>query len=170
MPRTITVTADAKKKTAGTADPLFTYTITKGSLFGTDAFTGSLSRVPGEAVGSYVIKKGTLAINSSYNLIFISSVLDITPLPIAETIATINTPTETTPTTAPPVVLGEQTTNTPTNNINGSNQSTDTPKTPDVGFLESTTLNVANWAWLSVTTLIAIAGGSWWWLTRGRRG
>ena len=47
--RPVTVTADAKSKTYGDADPALTYT---GALHGTDSFTGSLARATGEDVGS----------------------------------------------------------------------------------------------------------------------
>src|SRR5947208_652573 len=40
--RAITVTADAKSKTYGNADPALTYQITIGSLVGSDSFTGAL--------------------------------------------------------------------------------------------------------------------------------
>src|SRR5213594_3735619 len=53
--RAVTVTADAKSKTFGDADPALTYQITSGSLAFSDAFTGALSRATGEAVGSYAI-------------------------------------------------------------------------------------------------------------------
>ncbi|HEU0253494.1 MAG TPA: MBG domain-containing protein, partial [Pyrinomonadaceae bacterium] len=61
--RLITVKADAKTKTFGDPDPVFTYQITSGSLAFTDTFTGALTRDPGELVGVYAIKIGTLAIN-----------------------------------------------------------------------------------------------------------
>ena len=38
----ITVTADAKSKTYGDADPALTYQITSGSLVASDSLTGSL--------------------------------------------------------------------------------------------------------------------------------
>jgi hypothetical protein len=50
--RSITVTADAKSKTYGNADPALTYQITVGSLAFSDAFSGALSRAPGENVGA----------------------------------------------------------------------------------------------------------------------
>src|SRR5690349_4204630 len=60
--RAIEVTADAGQfKTYGDADPAFTYSVTSGSLASPDAFTGALSRVPGENAGLYAITIGTLA-------------------------------------------------------------------------------------------------------------
>jgi hypothetical protein len=76
-PRPITVTADAKTKVYGTADPALTYTITSGSLAGTDTLTGALTRVAGEAVGPYAIQQGTLA-NSNYQITYIGANLTIT--------------------------------------------------------------------------------------------
>ncbi len=83
--RAITVTANAQTKVYGTADPALTYTITTGSLAGTDAFTGSLTRDPGENVGLYPIRQGTLALNSNYVLTFVGSNLTITIRPVTVT-------------------------------------------------------------------------------------
>ncbi|GAA4279150.1 hypothetical protein GCM10022259_38750 [Aquimarina mytili] len=75
--RTIEITADAKSKVYGDTDPVLTYQITSGSLAGSDAFTGSLSRVAGEAVGPYVIDQGTVALNANYALSFVPNTLTI---------------------------------------------------------------------------------------------
>nr|MBB6232349.1 gliding motility-associated-like protein [Mucilaginibacter sp. FT3.2] len=75
--RSVTVTAATKTKTYGDVDPALTYTITSGSLAGTDAFTGALSRAPGEAAGSYAITQGTLALNANYDLSYIGANLII---------------------------------------------------------------------------------------------
>ena len=69
--RTIEVTADAKTKIYGDADPVFTYTITSGSLVGSDVFTGVLDRVSGQAQGNYAINQGTLSLGANYNLSFV---------------------------------------------------------------------------------------------------
>ena len=61
--RAISIKADPKTKTFGDPDPVFTFQITSGSLAFSDAFTGALTRDPGELVGVYAIKIGTLAIN-----------------------------------------------------------------------------------------------------------
>ena len=67
--RAITITADPKTKVYGTADPALTYQITSGSLAGNgDAFTGALTRDPGQNIGTYAIRQGTLALNSNYTL------------------------------------------------------------------------------------------------------
>ncbi len=76
--RAVTVTADALSKTYGAADPALTYKVTAGSLVTGDAFTGSLSRVAGENVGSYAITQGTLALSSNYSLTYVGANLTIT--------------------------------------------------------------------------------------------
>jgi gliding motility-associated-like protein len=74
----ITVTADAKSKVYGTADPALTYQVTTGALVGTDAFTGALSRIAGENAGTYAINQNTLALNANYTLTYVSVNLTIT--------------------------------------------------------------------------------------------
>ncbi len=51
--RPITVTLDSKSKPYGSSDPLLTYSLSTGSLIGSDALT--LSRASGEAPGRYLI-------------------------------------------------------------------------------------------------------------------
>ncbi|WP_167515749.1 MBG domain-containing protein, partial [Pedobacter petrophilus] len=70
--KTITVTADAKSKTFGEADPALTYTFTPALQTG-DSFTGSLTRQPGENAGTYAINQGTLALNGNYNLTYVGA-------------------------------------------------------------------------------------------------
>jgi hypothetical protein len=79
-PRPITVTADAKTKVFGAADPIFTYTITTGSLVLGDEITGTLTRVTGTDVGDYQIQQGTLTTvnNPKYAITFVSADLSIT--------------------------------------------------------------------------------------------
>jgi gliding motility-associated-like protein len=72
----IVVTVDTKSKVYGSADPAFTYTYS-GTLLGGDTFTGSLSRLPGEGIGTYAINQGTLALNANYTLTFIGADLTI---------------------------------------------------------------------------------------------
>ncbi|MCX2496414.1 MBG domain-containing protein, partial [Pedobacter sp. PF22-3] len=74
--KTVTVTAAAKSKTYGDADPALTYTFAP-VLVGTDTFTGSLTRAPGENVGTYAINQGTLALNSNYTLTYVGADLTI---------------------------------------------------------------------------------------------
>jgi hypothetical protein len=83
--RPITVTADAKTKVYGEPDPDLTYQVTDGSLAFDDAFTGELSREPGEDVGEYAITQGTLSLGSNYDLTFVGANLTITPRPVTVT-------------------------------------------------------------------------------------
>ncbi len=77
--RPITVTADDKSKVFGENDPELTYEITSGELAGNgDAFTGALTRAPGEDVGIYVIQQGTLSLGINYEISFEEAELEIT--------------------------------------------------------------------------------------------
>jgi outer membrane protein OmpA-like peptidoglycan-associated protein len=82
--RFITVTATAEEKTYGDADPGFRYSVTTGSLHGSDSFTGSLGRTTGENVGTYDIDQGTLA-NANYSITFVPAQLTINRRPITIT-------------------------------------------------------------------------------------
>ncbi len=75
--KAVTVTADAKAKTYGDVDPALTYTVSPALISG-DAFTGSLSRTAGEAVGAYAINQNTLALNGNYTLTYAGADLTIT--------------------------------------------------------------------------------------------
>ena len=72
----ITVTADAKTKKIGTNDPELTYTYT-GTLVGTDAFVGELTRQNGETVGTYDILQGTLALTENYSITYNKAIFEI---------------------------------------------------------------------------------------------
>lgn len=74
--KAIKVTADAKTKTYGNADPAFTYVVTPELING-DTFSGALSRTPGEDAGTYPITSGTLN-NNNYEINFESAALTIT--------------------------------------------------------------------------------------------
>ncbi|MEI8082418.1 MAG: YDG domain-containing protein, partial [Actinomycetes bacterium] len=87
-PRPIDVTADDQLKTYGSVDPTLTYTITAGSLVGSDAFSGSPKRVAGETVGDYMIDQGTLSLSDNYGLVFGSGTLTIQQRPITVTAVT----------------------------------------------------------------------------------
>jgi len=79
-PRAITITADAKTKVFGAADPSLTYTITSSSLILGDVLTGALTRASGSDSGTYQIQAGSLtdANNPKYAITFVSSDLEIT--------------------------------------------------------------------------------------------
>ncbi|HSL28108.1 MAG TPA: MBG domain-containing protein [Anaerolineales bacterium] len=83
--RSITVTANAQNKVYGIADPALTYQVTTGSLVGSDTFSGALARAAGEAVGTYAIGQGTLALSNNYMLSFVGANLTITERPIEVT-------------------------------------------------------------------------------------
>ncbi|NCZ53456.1 MAG: hypothetical protein EBY81_06125, partial [Verrucomicrobia bacterium] len=74
-PKTVTVTADAKSKAYGAADPLLTYTST--GLLGSDQLTGNLARVSGEAGGTYTITQGSLSAGANYAIAFTGANLGI---------------------------------------------------------------------------------------------
>ncbi|SEA35137.1 hypothetical protein SAMN05660420_01832, partial [Desulfuromusa kysingii] len=83
--RSLTVTADAKNKTAGQSDPALTYQAEvmngdRGLVTG-ESLTGSLSRVAGENTGNYEILQGTLtdAENPNYEIDYVAANLTITP-------------------------------------------------------------------------------------------
>lgn len=73
----ITITADAKTKIYGQADPGLTYKITLGSLVVGDVLTGSLSRAAGEDIGDYAISSGLA--NANYLITYVPANLSITP-------------------------------------------------------------------------------------------
>ncbi|MFM8867380.1 MAG: beta strand repeat-containing protein, partial [Ilumatobacteraceae bacterium] len=80
----ITVTADAKSKVYGESDPIFTWSVTSGSLVGSDSLSGALSRATGTSVGTYATTIGTLA-NANYAITFVPADLTITAKPITVT-------------------------------------------------------------------------------------
>jgi hypothetical protein len=64
--RAITVTPTANQtKVFGSSEPVISYSITSGSLYGLDTLTGALSRVSGEDAGTYAITAGNLY-NANY--------------------------------------------------------------------------------------------------------
>ena len=77
--RPVTVTADGKTKVYGNPDPAFTYQLTVGTLVGSDAFTGALTRDAGEDVGNHAITQGTLALSPNYALSFVGADLQHYP-------------------------------------------------------------------------------------------
>jgi gliding motility-associated-like protein len=81
----VTLTADTKNKVYGAADPFLSFKITSGTLKFADTFTGSLTRVPGENVGSYAIQQGSLAISNNYTLTYIAGNMVVTPAPLTIT-------------------------------------------------------------------------------------
>src|SRR5439155_1105605 len=78
----LTVTAVANSKVFGATDPAFAYTNSEG--LPASAFTGSLTRVDGEDVGTYAIEQGTL-VAANYSITFVSANLTITAKPLTVT-------------------------------------------------------------------------------------
>lgn len=78
-PITVTATADQSKVYGTTSDPALGYTVTSGTLYNSDKFTGSLARAAGENAGDYAINQGTLARPSAnYVLTFVGGNFTIT--------------------------------------------------------------------------------------------
>ena len=75
--RPVTVTSDNASKVWTSLDPVFTYSLTSGTLVSGDGFTGLLDRDPGEGAGDYNITQGTLTLGSNYKINFIGSTLTI---------------------------------------------------------------------------------------------
>ena len=88
-PATLTIVADPKSKTYGTADPPLTFTLSGLQFSDTQAtvLTGALTRAAGEtAAGSpYAIKRGTLEANANYAINFTASTLNITKAALSVT-------------------------------------------------------------------------------------
>ena len=78
-PASLQVTARAATKVYGAADPAFTYTVS-GFVNGNNSsiLTGSLSRNPGEDVGTYPIIQGTLSAGNNYTIDYTGNNLTIT--------------------------------------------------------------------------------------------
>lgn len=75
----LTITALPATKLYGQADPLFGFTTT--GLVAGDVLTGALGRDPGETVGTYALRQGTLN-NPNYAISFRSANLAINPAPL----------------------------------------------------------------------------------------
>jgi hypothetical protein len=88
-PLSVSLTAEPKTKVYGDLDPSLTYistpnvgsTLTNGE---TISYSGNLSRVPGENVGTYTINQGSLN-NTNYNINYAAGQLTITPLSVSVT-------------------------------------------------------------------------------------
>ena len=112
----LTVTADAKTKITGEADPVLTYKA--DGLVRGDSLKGSLVREPGEDPGTYAITIGTLSAGNNYDLQFTGANLTVTDIPVVTpTVTPEPTPTETpevTPTETPELTPTETPDVTPT--------------------------------------------------------
>ena len=105
--RRISITADTQSKTYGDADPSLSAQVTSGSIIGSDAPSGSLTRAEGENVGSYSISKATYTYGSNYDETFVGNNLVIGQRPITITAdAQSKTYGDTDPSLAAKVTLG----------------------------------------------------------------
>lgn len=75
--RAITVHAKDRAKEYGDEDPQWAYEVTEGSMVSGDTLSGELRRVPGEAVGRYAIRQGSLDVGSNYELTFVPGTFTI---------------------------------------------------------------------------------------------
>jgi VCBS repeat-containing protein len=83
--RPLAIAADAQTKVYGATDPVLSYHIVTGTLAGSDAFGGALSRAAGEHVGTYAIGQTTLVLSANYDLSYAGAELAITPRAITIT-------------------------------------------------------------------------------------
>jgi hypothetical protein len=81
-PKTVTVTAAAKSKEYGEEDPELAYL--SSGLLGSDVFTGSLVREPGENAGTYAITQGSLSAGGNYTIDYVGAVFTITAAALPE--------------------------------------------------------------------------------------
>lgn len=81
-PKALSITADAKSKTYGQADPALTYS--SSGLLGQDAIAGSLSRELGENAGAYAIAQGSLTAGADYSISFTGANLTVSAAPLPE--------------------------------------------------------------------------------------
>ena len=86
----VTIEADTKTKAFGSADPELTYTAS--GLIGSDALSGSLTRTPGENVGSYSILQGTLSGGIYYSISYTGATLQITSAALSQDVITMTAP------------------------------------------------------------------------------
>ena len=85
--RAITVTADAKSRAYGDANPALTYQVGGSGLANGDTLSGALatSATTASNVGTYGINQGTLAVSSNYALNYTSTNLTVTQRAITVT-------------------------------------------------------------------------------------
>jgi hypothetical protein len=116
--KTINVTANAKTKTYGTADPAFDYT--NDALAVGDSFTGTLTRDAGEGAGTHTITQGSLALSSNYTLNYTGANLSIGKANLTYVATPASRPSQ----TANPTFAGSV-----TGFVNGDNQASATTGT-----------------------------------------
>ena len=80
-PRPLTITAANQSKLFSRPDPALTFTIGGDGLVNGDQLAGALARDPGELLGRYVIRQGTLTGGANYAITFAPGELTINPPP-----------------------------------------------------------------------------------------
>ena len=82
--RPLALTADARSRTYGDANPALTYTIGGLGLANGDTLSGGLATAatPRSSVGTYAIGQGSLAASANYAVIYQGADLTITPRPL----------------------------------------------------------------------------------------
>ncbi len=80
-PRPLTLIANSFSRLLGLPDPEFTFRISDGTLVNGDQLTGDLVRDPGEAIGVYAIRQGSLTAGDNYTIEFVNGQLTIDPPP-----------------------------------------------------------------------------------------
>jgi|GEM_PF-1475881 len=83
-PKPVTVTAEAKSKVYGDADPALTFTVAPALVAG-DVFTGNPGRDAGEGAGNYAIQQNDLAAGDNYVVSYTGADLIINKKAIAIT-------------------------------------------------------------------------------------
>lgn len=80
-PRPITLIADSLSKLLGLPDPELTFSISGDGLINGDQLSGALVRDPGEGIGAFAIRQGTLSAGDNYAVTFVEGTLTINPPP-----------------------------------------------------------------------------------------
>ena len=83
-PKIVSVTAEPQSKSYGDPDPPFSYSFAPALAPG-DSFSGALSRDPGEGVGAYAIRHGSLSAGANYLIVYAGANLFILPRGITVT-------------------------------------------------------------------------------------
>ena len=83
--RAITVTAAAKNRYFGDSDPQLTFSLTAGTLSGSDTYTGMITRIAGTNVGVYQIEQNSLSFGINYEMTYVGANFTINPRPITVT-------------------------------------------------------------------------------------
>ena len=85
--RPLTITADAKTRVYGDANPALTYTLGGRGLVNSDVLTGALTTAAGTmtGVGGYAITQGSLAASTNYAVTYNAANLTVTARPISVT-------------------------------------------------------------------------------------